>query len=336
MATNDGFMRFTSVSEIAERGRPIEGSFVVDGARQVRGLRVELVTTQLSASLPAPKVEVTATHQVSGATALDGGERFTFSVGVPDSAVPGFTTPNGSLTWSVKARADVFGGDPSCVQQVLIAPAPPERRADLLAPAEQLAAVAEATSKRTEADQRSARWLGWLFAGFGLVFVVLGARWAVTPPEKWDGSRTGLWPTFGFAGFFGAIGVLLLWVNRRRTCPVTVETDGLGFRPGQPLVVTASNPTNRTWTVGLQEVEIRARVRGSGKSAKYDSPQEVLSNEWRDLPPGDHRLAFTVGAEARPSFGGATIAVAHRVVVVPHGNTNPRRPALEHHIVVIR
>ncbi len=77
-------------------------------------------------------------------------------------------------------------------------------------------------------------------------------------------------------------------------------------------------------------------VRGSGKSAKYDSPQEVLSNEWRDLPPGDHRLAFTVGAEARPSFGGATIAVAHRVVVVPHGNTNPRRPALEHHIVVIR
>ncbi len=107
MAGDDGLLRITTFDAVAHRGRRLAGTVQIDGERDVRGLRAELVRTQVSISAPVPQVDVVAQQEIVGATHLTPGQTHTFWIDVPDDAVPGFTTPNGTLMWSLRVRADV-------------------------------------------------------------------------------------------------------------------------------------------------------------------------------------------------------------------------------------
>lgn len=332
MAGDDGLLRIITLDGVAHRGRRIDGSFTVDGEREVRGLRAELVRTEVSVSMPTPHVDVVAAQEVAGATQLAPGQTHTFSIDVPDDAVPGFTTPHGSLTWSVRVRADVLGADPMCALPVTIAPLAPERPATGLLTDQAVTEIATATRQRTQTEQRGALALGIVFTAGAILFVAIGAF--RVEGKNATGSRI---VSFGIAALFLALGLFLLSQGIRRGRGVAATTDADVYRPGATVIVTATNPTSAPCTIGLQEVEIRARVTGSGKQRRVDAPQEELAGDWRELPPGDHRMTFTVRPEAIGSFGGRTIAVAHRVVVVPLSKqAGGRRPLHEHHIVVIR
>ncbi len=333
MGSNDGFLYITQLDEVAHRGRRLQGMLEVDGARKVRGLRAELVRTQVSASSRTPTIDVVAEQEVSGPVDLVGGETFGFSLEVPDDMVPGFVTPHGSLTWSARVRADVLGSDPMCDEPVTIAPLPPERRGAGSISDTTATEIAAATRKRTESDQRGAVAIGIVFVAGSLLFLTMGI---IGVGGKNPGA--GRLAAFGMAAAFLVAGGLALSRRVRRTRDISVSTDATVYRPGDRVVVSASNPGGSPCTIGLQEVEIRLRVRGQGKSQKVDSPQHELAADWRDLPPGDHRMTFTLRPDALGSFGGRTIAVAHRVVVVPSGSeaTAARRPLAEHHVVVIR
>ncbi len=333
MASNDGLLHITTLDEVAHRGRRLQGSFEVDGERDVRGLRAELVRTQVSTSMPVPLVDVVAEQEVHGPTHLAGGETYTFAIDVPDDVVPGFVTPNGSLEWSVRVRADILGVDPMCDEPVTITPLPLERRAAGLLTDAAVLEIAAATRKRTESDHPGAFALGVVFAAGFLLFLVMGI--VGTGGKE---PAAGRMASFGFAALFLYLAVVAVRKRLRRDRGIAVSTDADVYRPGDSVIVTVSNPTTSPCTIGLQELEVRARVRGSGKHARHDSPQHELAAEWRDLPPGDHRMVFPIRPEALGSFGGRTITVAHRVVVVPAGEqpTAERRPLHEHHVVVIR
>lgn len=332
MASNDGLLHFASVDELAVRGQPIEGVIEVTGQRDVRGVRVELVRTQVSQSTSVALVDVVAEQEVAGAAALAGGERFGFSIRVPEDAVPGFATPHGSLAWSLRARADVLGGDPTRDHPITIAEIPAGRPASGLLEAPALDLVALATRKRTQADQRNAFLLGIVFLAAAVLFVVLGI--VRTGGEHPGAAR---WASFGFAALFFVLGTVAVGQRWRASHGMSATTDAVAYRPGGTVIVTATNPTRRTCTIGLQALEVRSRVQGSGRNTRHDAPQHELAGDWRDLPPGDHRMTFTVPADTPGSFGGRTIAVAHRVAIFHHGKHAAGTRALsERHIVVLR
>lgn len=337
MRVDEELLRFEGMAEFATRGTSIAGAVVVTAPVEARAVRVELVRTERSSSYAGTTEDVFAEQQIAGPTSLSGGERFAFSLAVPFAAVPGFESPHGSLTWSVRVRVDVHGSDPVASRPVLIGEAPSDL--DVTGPTREIAlqVVADATQRRCRADQRQARWLGWIFAGFGACFLVAGAVWSSDPPEKWNGSRAPLWLTLGIGALLAGCGAIVLVVNRDRSgVPIRLSTDRLGYRPGQRVQVVATNPTGRTYALALQQVEVRLRVTGSARSRRVDAPQHVMWEEVRELPPGELRCEFTVPADASASYGGDTIAIAHRVVVHGTGRGRRRPPLAERHVVVVR
>lgn len=336
MRIDEELFRFERLDEIAARGTALTGSVTVVQPVEVRGIRVELVRTERSSSYGLATDGVLAEEHVSGPAVLAGGERFEISLKVPVAAVPGFTSPHGSLEWFVRVRADVRGSDPVAARPVVVADAP--RSVDLTGPTHDVAlkVVADATLRRCNSDRRQAQWLGWLFVAFGAVFFVAGAKWAGSPPEKWNGSKAPLWLAFGFGALLAGCGVLVVLSHRsRRDVPLRLATDRLGYRPGDAVAVSASNGSARTFSLALQQTEVRLRVAGTGKSRRVDAPQHVMWEEVRELPPGDHSWTFVLPADSHASYGGDTIAVAHRVVVRGSGRGR-RRPLAEHHLVVVR
>lgn len=332
MAGDDGLLRITTFDAVAHRGRRLAGTVQIDGERDVRGLRAELVRTQVSISAPVPQVDVVAQQEIVGATHLTPGQTHTFWIDVPDDAVPGFTTPNGTLMWSLRVRADVLGSDPMCNEPVTIAPIPGDRPAAGLLTDAAVTEIVAATRKRTESAQRNALVMGVIFALGAVVFVGIGLFGILG--EHPTSSRI---VSFGLAAFFAGMAWLVLGLGVRRSRGVSATTDADVYRPGATVIATAHNPTSSSCSIALQEIEVRMRVTDSGKQRRVDAPQEELAADWRELPPGDHRMTFTVRPDALGSFGGRTIAVVHRVVVVMPGKQGgSRRPLHEHHIVVIR
>lgn len=331
----DALFELDLVDPQVAAGEDATGVLRVVAPAEVQRVTLELCRTELSAKAPAIGPTVVRSVQLAGTTSLTAGQAFEFAMTVPADVTPSLRTPNGSVGWIVRARADVVRRADPAVTAALTVLAPVTR------PPASTAAVERLAAGPLEQEQRSLRTnarLGWTFFAIGVAFVLLTAVWAGSPPEAWGDSRSMLFVSGGIGVFLAAVGGFVVWRTRRvELTGVTVSIVPPVCHASDTVVARVDNATGATLQVGCVSSELVLFDRRVGNKRAVDHLERLISHAWQPLPPGAHEFSFVVPADSPPSYVGTVVSVNHQVLVV-RGSTRRAlnaRARLRHRFVVL-
>lgn len=271
----------------------------------INAITIELVQVDSSTRSRDEGTTVVAATRLE----LVGLEPAVFTVELPDSAIPNFTTRHGQANWQVRAQGEV-AWDRDVATSVDL---------EVREPFEPTIVDDQHIPTDLESMARIPLPKGQIFdtlmlvglVGFGIYCFGLALHQYLNE----DGGNGAL----GFSILMVAFIALMIWpLLQRHPLPirgVTVEPTAVVFSRGQTVGATVTVRRSGL-AIGLEGVERYAEDRRSEHGRNVVYPEYIFHDEWRLIDEGSTKVNFEIPSDALVSYSGDALLIGWRLVII--------------------